>query len=579
MTVEKTIAVLLATFGLLVGCAQVKEKPALGAIQEEIRKAAEPPKARPLPAAVEAALAPATRVELPRTAPAPLEPRFNLAVNNAPAQQVFLGIATGTRYSMLLHPEVGGSITVSLKDVTVPEAMNALRELYGYDYRIDGDRILVQPIVAQTRFYSIPYPASVRQGRSELRVISGSISDANRSSSGSSGSGSSSGASQLDSSRIVTSVNSDFWTELSQAVGLLIGCGGGAAAPATGASGAAATAAVTSNCPAGRSVVASPATSMLTVRALPAEQRQVNEYLQAARLQADRQVMIEAKIIEVTLNEGAQSGINWAAFRYGRHVLSKGAAADGFPVPTDSAAIATNVNTLLSSGLPATSGVSATTGGIFNLALQGRNFSALLNFLETQGNVQVLSSPRIAALNNQQAVLKVGTDEFFVTGVTSNTSTSGTTTTSSPTLTVQPFFSGIALDVTPQIDAEDNIILHVHPSVSVVAASNKDVDLGTLGTYRLPLAASTISETDSIVRLKDGEIAAIGGLMKRQSADSGSGVPGLGDVPGLGSLFRNANATRLKHELVILLKPTIIRQQSDWNSLARDVEARLTGGK
>ncbi|MBI5331606.1 MAG: pilus (MSHA type) biogenesis protein MshL [Betaproteobacteria bacterium] len=572
----RTLAVLLAAGVLLPGCAQVKEKPALATIQEELRRAVEAPKPRPLPPAVAAALEPATKVELPRTAPIPLEPRFTLAVNNAPAQQVFLGIASGSRYSMLLHPEVAGSITVSLKDVTVPEAMSAIRELYGYDYHVEGDRILVQPIVAQTRFYSIPYPSSVRQGRSELRVISGSIAD-----SGSSGtSGSAAGAaSQLDSSRIVTSVNSDFWGELTRAVGLLIGCSSSAGAPAAVGAGAATAASSASTCPAGRSIVASPSTSMLAVRALPSEQRQVGEYLKAARLQADRQVMIEAKIIEVTLNEGAQTGINWAAFRQGRHVLSKGAATDGLAVPFDSAATATNMSALLASGLPSTSGVGTASGGIFNLALQARNFNALLNFLESQGNVQVLSSPRIAALNNQQAVLKVGTDEFFVTGITSNTSTSGSTTTSSPTLTVQPFFSGIALDVTPQIDDADNIILHVHPSVSVVASSNKDVDLGTLGTYRLPLAASTISETDSIVRLKDGEIAAIGGLMKRQSVDSGSGVPGLGDVPGLGSLFKNTNATRLKHELVILLKPTIIRQQSDWNAGAREAEARLSGGR
>jgi MSHA biogenesis protein MshL len=556
---------LMAAALVLTGCAQVKEKPVLPLIQEELRRAAEPPKPRPLPAAVQAALEPSTKVEPPKAAP-PLEPRFNLAVNNASAQQVFLGIATGTRYSMLLHPEVAGNITVSLKDVTVPEAMSALRDLYGYDYRIEGDRILVQPIVAQTRFYSIPYPSSVRQGRSELRVISGSISDTSRSS-GTTGASVSS-ASQLDSSRIVTSVNTDFWTELSQAVGLLIGCGG--SAPAAGT-------ATTSNCPAGRSVVASPATSMLTVRAMPAEQRQVNEYLKAARLQADRQVMIEAKIIEVTLNEGAQTGINWASFRQGHHVLSKGADASAFPLPTDSAATGSNLSAVLGSGLPGTSAATTTSGGLFNLALQARNFTALLNFLETQGQVQVLSSPRISALNNQQAVLKVGTDEFFVTGISSNTSTTGSTTTSSPTLTVQPFFSGIALDVTPQIDDTDNIILHVHPSVSVVAASNKDVDLGAMGTYRLPLAASTISEADSIVRLKDGEIAAIGGLMKRQSLDSGSAVPGLGDLPGLGALFKNSNASRLKHELVILLKPTIIRHQGDWNAGAREAEARWAG--
>jgi len=130
--------------------------------------------------------------------------------------------------------------------------------------------------------------------------------------------------------------------------------------------------------------------------------------------------------------------------------------------------------------------------------------------------------------------------------------------------------------VTPQIDDADNIILHVHPSVSQVVTDEKTIELGqNQGTYKLPLAKSTVSETDSVVRLRDGEIAAIGGLMKRESRDSGSGVPGLGDIPGLGIFFKNSNASRLKQELVILLKPTVIKQQSDWMDTAREAEARV----
>jgi len=546
----------------LAGCAQVKEKPALSAIQEEMRKATTAPKPAPLPPAVAAALAPESKLELPKTTAQPVEPRFDLAVNNASAQQVFMGIASGTRYSMLLHPQVAGNITVNLKNVNVPEAMESIRELYGYDYRLDGTRLFVQPLTAQTRFYSVNYPAALRQGKSELRVISGSIADSGgkSASGGSSSSGSSGGSTQVDSSRIVTSLSTDFWSELQMTVGLLIGCSAGSsAAPAStgGSAPAAATAAVT--CPEGRNVVVSPHTGMLAVRALPVEQRQIAEYLKAAKLAVERQVMIEAKIIEVTLNEGAQSGINWANFNNGVHRWSKG---------VDSAG-------LLTTGLPATSAASSTSAGIFGLAFQTGSFMALISFLETQGGVQVLSSPRIAAINNQKAILKVGTDEFFVTEITSSSSTTGSTTTTAPTVTTQPFFSGIALDVTPQIDDADNIILHVHPSVSVVTSSDKVLNLGALGIYSLPLATSTISETDSIVRLKDSEIAAIGGLMKRESRDAGSGVPGLGDIPGLGNFFKNSNASRLKQELVILLKPTLIKQQSDWLDTAREAGARI----
>jgi MSHA biogenesis protein MshL len=233
------------------------------------------------------------------------------------------------------------------------------------------------------------------------------------------------------------------------------------------------------------------------------------------------------------------------------------------------------LSSILGAGLPAAAGATATSAGVFGLAFQTGSFVALLNFLEGQGQVQVLSSPRIAAINNQKAVLKVGTDEFFVTEITSTPSTSGGSgTTTSTSITTQPFFSGIALDVTPQIDDADNIILHVHPSVSQVVTDDKSVTVGGQ-PFSLPLAKSSVSETDSVVRLKDGEIAAIGGLMKRESRDAGSGVPGFGDIPGLGVFFKNTNASRQKQELVILLKPTLIKQQSDWMEGVRDASVRL----
>jgi len=574
----------LAVALALAGCAQVKQKPTLPAIQEELQRAAAAPKPAPLPAAVEAALAPQSKLELPsamtspKAAAQPVEPRFDLAVNNAPAQQVFMGIASGTRYSMLLHPEVAGNITVNLKDVSVPEALEAIRELYGYDFHSDGSRVFVQPLTAQTRFYSINYPSAVRQGKSELRVISGSITDSSgkKAAGGSNTSGSSGGTSQVDSSRIVTTVSTDFWSELQLTIGLLIGCStSSGAAPATPAATPATTAESsppathTVVCPEGRNVVVSPHTGMLAVRALPSEQRQVGDYLKAAKISVERQVMIEAKILEVTLNEGAQSGINWAAI--GNSHGSPFALSSNLGHATFPSARNPFINSTADFGVLN----QAASNTLFGLAFQTDSFAALINFLETQGGVQVLSSPRIAAINNQKAVLKVGTDEFFVTEITTTSSTTGTTTSSSPSVTVQPFFSGIALDVTPQIDDLDNIILHVHPSVSVVTTNNKNISLGTLGTYTLPLATSTISETDSIVRLRNGEIAAIGGLMKRESRDDDSGVPGLSKIPGLGVFFKNNNASRLKQELVILLKPTLIKQQSDWLDTARDAGARM----
>jgi MSHA biogenesis protein MshL len=156
-------------------------------------------------------------------------------------------------------------------------------------------------------------------------------------------------------------------------------------------------------------------------------------------------------------------------------------------------------------------------------------------------------------------VLKVGSDEMFVTGITTNTTTSGTNAISSPTLTLTPFFSGIVLDVTPQIDADGVVMLHVHPAISNVAEKTKAIDLGSLGNYRLPLAASTVNESDSIVRIGDGQIVAIGGLMVQTNANNKSGVPGLQDAPLVGGLFRQTSDVNSKRELVILIKPTVIQ--------------------
>ncbi|MGB0127104.1 MAG: hypothetical protein WBP72_05635, partial [Rhodocyclaceae bacterium] len=214
-------------------------------------------------------------------------------------------------------------------------------------------------------------------------------------------------------------------------------------------------------------------------------------------------------------------------------------------------------------------------GGLFGLAFQTSNFAAILQFLETQGGVQVLSSPRIAALNNQKAVLKVGTDDFFITNISTTTTTTTSGSIATPTITVQPFFSGIALDVMPQIDEDRNIILHVHPSVSSVSEKSKNVNLGTLGSFTLPLASSMVNESDTVVRVQDGNIVAIGGLMKQEQTSDRSQVPGVGNLPIIGELFRQTSRGYSKSELVILLKPTVIQGDQGWQQGLAEVQGRL----
>lgn len=539
----------------LAGCAQPGKHASgetLDRITAEIDQGARERRSA-TPRAVEQALLPTVPTGVPEPA---REPRFDLIVNGAPAQQVFTAIVTGTRYSMLLPPELAGSITVSLKDVTVREALDALRDLYGYEYRIQGNRIHVQPNTLQSRIFQINYLAGRRQGITDISVSSGSISR----SAGASGIGVApppaaaapgvGGTTQTrrsnESSRISTSHTADFWDELTKALQTIVGTDGG------------------------RNVIINPISGVVLVRAFPNELRNVENYLRSTQLIVERQVMIEAKIVEVSLKDEFQSGINWSTFHGNDNRLSVGAAQPGTTLDTVNPLTTQDVVTA-SPGRLGMLAASALGKGFFGLAIQAANFAALLNFLESQGTTQVLSSPRIATLNNQKAVLKVGTDEFFVTNISTTTTSTGTTNTTSPTITVEPFFSGIALDVTPQIDENENIILHIRPSISVVSEKQKTLNLGSLGTYVLPLASSNVSETDSVVRVQDSNIVAIGGLMKQEQSAGSDGLPGVSSVPLLGQRDR---AFR-KREIVILLKPTIIRNDAVWQKDLGEIGGRM----
>jgi MSHA biogenesis protein MshL len=543
---------------LLSACAPQQMRPGVvhDRIGDEIKQAAGD---RRVTEAADKALLPPLTVEMPKLVEA--EPRFDLSVVNASAPQVFMAIVTGTRYNMLVTPEVSGQITVSLKNVTVLEALEAIRELYGYEFAVKGNRITIQPNTLQTRVFQINYLASRRLGASELRVTSSSISGSGAGS-GSTASpggtptppqaaGGQSGAGIVAlTSRVHTATDSDFWGNLTTALGAIVGNADG------------------------RKVVINPQSGIIVISALPKEIRQVEAYLKATQTVVDRQVMLEAKILDVTLNRQYQTGINWAAFRTGHSTQSGiGIVAPGSTLQAASDSAAQMLNNSSVNILPGRYGAVTATAlgqGFTGLALQTKNFAALLNFLETQGTVTVLSSPRIATLNNQKAVLKVGTDELFVTNVTTTTTSTTSGSVSTPSLTLQPYFSGISLDVTPQIDQDNNIVLHVHPAVSVVKEKEKVVDLGaTLGQFKLPLASSSVNETDSIVRVTDGNIVAIGGLMSQTQSNDRSQLPAAGDLPLLGHLFGQRDSLLAKRELVILLKPTVIQQDGNW---VRDIE-------
>jgi MSHA biogenesis protein MshL len=533
-------------------------------------------------AVAKALLPPLTIAAAPKPRPVP-EERFSVSFNQVPAVQFFTAIAADTRYNMLLHPEVAGTISANLKDVTLFEALDAIREIYGYDYKVEGKRIYIRPLTLQTKVFQVNYLTASRRGSSDIRVSSGSVSDSAGNSGGNNGNsgagnnnsgsntgnnnGGNTGSSRgsIESSRITTSSNTDFWGELKASLEAIMGG------------------------KEGRSVVISPQSGVVVVRGLSDELRNVELYLKATQISVDRQVILEAKILEVQLNDSYQSGINWSAFKAGSNSnIATGLLSPGSVLqPRGGTLSGGNANALQvgpgpvsSAALGATGALGASlgaTGSLFGLAFQTSNFAALISFLESQGTVHVLSSPRIATLNNQKAVLKIGTDEFFVTNVSTTTTpgTGGAANTTTPTITLQPFFSGVVLDVTPQIDDQGNITLHVHPQVSQVSTINKRVDLGAVGAFTLPLASSNTSETDSVVRGQNGRIVAIGGLMRQAATTDRSQVPGLGNDSAIGGLFKNTAQSVQKRELVILLKPTIVENANAWGQDLLDTGRRI----
>ncbi len=493
------------------------------------------------------ALLPSLQMNLPNETQVDVEPRFDLKVDRVDARSFFMGLVEGTPYNMVVHPKVRGRITLDLKNVSVSEVMEVTRDVYGFDYEQNVTAYHVYPNQIRTRIFKLDYLAVKRAGSSKVRVSSGQVTQtATSQSSGSSDSSdSSSGRETLAASSIDTTSDSDFWAELRGSLASIVGSENG------------------------RSVVVSPQSGVIVVRAMPDELRAVDRYLKTTQNIMHRQVIIEAKVIEVALSDGYQSGINWAALKdTGSSSFLVGQTGGGsiFDNSSGNSIIDGNTGDLNPSALNQVVGTATSAfGGVFTAALNIKsNFAAFIELLKSQGDVQVLSSPQVSTMNNQKAVIKVGTDEFFITDVETNTNTGTVSSTTENNVELTPFFSGVSLDVIPQISEDNSITLHIHPTVVDVTEEVKNISVSGNTTLSLPLAVSSVRESDTIIRARSGQVVIIGGLMKTKTTDNQNSIPFLGDLPLVGGLFRHNKETTVKSELVILLKPTVVEGPQQW---------------
>ena len=501
-----------------------------------------------LPPSVQSELLQLNRPQQPLAVP---EKRLRIAAHDVDAVEFFGSLFKGSRYSVAVHPGVAGAISVELKDVTLQEALATVGDMYGFDVQRKGNVFHVYPAGLRTETIPVNYLMMARRGLSRTSVSTGGVTANDNNNNGnnnfdSSGNnnngnnnlGSSNGdngnSNNSNGTRIETDSNNDYWSDLRDALQTLIGTGEG------------------------RAVITSPQAGLVTVRAYPKELKAVREFLDQSGEHLKRQVVLEARILEVALNEGYEQGVDWS----------------GLSASWDGNKGITGGGSLLDSPIASTPNqIFRALGGGAGFTISDGNFNVAVSLLKTQGDVNTLSSPRVTATNNQKAVIKVGTDEYFVTNASTTTTTSGNSAPIvTPNVELTPFFSGIALDVTPQIDEAGRVLLHIHPSVIDTEEQSKTINVGTADPLVLPLAKSSIRESDTVVQANNGDIIVIGGLMKTDKQEIVSKVPLLGDIPWVGEAFTNRRESTKKVELVILLKPTVVEKDTWQNELQRSSE-------
>ncbi len=496
------------------------------------------------------------------------ESRFDVAVADAPARTFFEGLADGTPYNIVLEPGVAGTVTLKMKNVTLVEVLDAVREAYGYDYRRLPSGFVIVPPALQTRLFHVNYIDLERRGTSRTRVSSGQVGQSSNpqiigSTQGSGTDSQSQGLSEppgavfasqgakdsdhvkeITGTSVSTRSSSDFWPELEASLRSMIGTDGG------------------------RMVVLNAESGIVAVRATPRELRDAQLFLERIQTIATRQVIIEAKIVEVVLSSAFQAGINWGAIAKNGNSTYAGfqtGPQNGFGSNASQLLNQPSTPVTIGPGNPVTSVISNTLGGAFAFAVNTGSFNSYVELLATQGKTRVLSSPRVSTLNNQKAVIKAGDDEYFVTGISSNTVT-GTASATSNNLDLAPFFSGVALDVTPQLSDEGQIILHIHPTVSNVTPKILTVTANQT-TTSLPLAYSEVRESDSVVKANSGQLIVIGGMMQTTHNSQDYKLPLLGDLPVVGNLFKSQQKSDVRTELVILLRPIIVDSDAQWTQI------------
>lgn len=434
--------------------------------------------------------------------------RYTLVLAGADARELFLSLAKENDFNLVLSPEVSGAVTMDIKEATAPEIMEEVCGLLGCRLEFTGKTVRVLPERRVTRVFRLDYLLTTRTGSGSLTASTSTGSGATTTTAGGaavSGGAAGGGGESESRNTISTDEKFDLWTGIQDEVQSLLS-GGDAR------------------------VAVNRAAGTLAVTDYPANLDRIADYLKVLDSRMRNGVVIEAKILEITLDDETQYGINWTAL-------------------PDLSSLSLKGN--LAGGATAIQNLSAGTTS-FQIGVAGGRFNAVIDALAQQGQINVLSAPKVSTLNNQKAIIRIGRqDVFFRAVVTPATTTSAAFVTFTPDTITE----GIILSVTPQIGRDGRILLAIHPSITekVGTASAPDGNTAPIVDVR---------ETNTMVTVPDGETVFIGGLMQERTQETVKSVPLLGDIPFLGVLFRNTDQTKKKTELVILITPRIVNESN-----------------
>jgi len=475
----------------------------------------------------------------------PLEKLYSLSVRDADLKEVLFAFSKDNGVNIIVDPDVFGKVTVDLKKVTMAAALDALLKPLDLDYQQQGNLIRVSRPKMETRTFILNYLTTIRKGSGSVSGIGGS-SAASSSGSGSQSSGASSigGGSVL--SQVITEDYANLWEEIKEGIQNIITKKTGkrtlkrvgeisskTTEKATGGEKSDATYEETIEAEGDGKVLINKMAGLVIVTDFPSRLREVEKFLAKVEETVQRQVFIEAKVIEVSLNDNFQLGIDWQLIP---NIMNMGLG--GFIRQSLTSVVATATNP---TAYPSNSN--------FQVGLANNNLSALVDALSTQGKIEVLSSPRVSTLNNQKAIIKAAIEDVYF-DVSMSATTPPITTATPKYITI-----GVILDVTPQIDSDGTIILDIHPSVTEL------VSITTYSGTGQQAPVISVRETQTIVRVREGQTVLIAGLMQSKKNENLSGIPCLMNIPVAGEAFRQTYHTKNKTEIVILITPTLYTGQ------------------